>query len=105
MGSGQFMTAAGGQDALRRIARVRVKGREEPVDLWTATPSDSARTMYAGALALFEKGDFQASFDALEVYITEYPGDKIASHLHRYAKQFMEDPPVNWEGVIRFTEK
>ena len=105
MGSGQFMTAAGGQDALRRIARVRVKGREEPVDLWTATPSETARTAYAEALALFEKGDFLASFDALEAYLAEYPADKIASHLHRYAKQFMEDPPENWEGVIRFTEK
>jgi len=105
MGSGQFMTAAGGQDALRRIARVRVKGREEPVDLWTATPSEAARTAYADALALFEKGDFQASFDALEAYLAEYPADKIASHLHRYAKQFKEDPPANWEGVIRFTEK
>jgi adenylate cyclase len=105
MGSGQFMTAAGGQDTLRRIARVRVKGREEPVDLWTTTPSEAARTAYAGALALFEKGDFLAAFDALETYLAEYPADKIASHLHRYAKQFKEDPPENWEGVIRFTEK
>jgi adenylate cyclase len=105
MGSGQFMAAAGGQDAMRRIARVRVKGREEPVDLWTTAPSESARTVYASALSLFEKGDFMASFDALEAYLSEYPSDKIATHLHRYAKQFKEDPPENWDGVIRFTEK
>lgn len=105
MGSGQFMSAAGGQDTLRRIARVRVKGREEPVDLWTATPSETARTAYAAALALFEKGDFKASLDALEAYLAEYPADKIASHLHHYAELYREDPPENWEGVIRFTEK
>ena len=105
MGSGQFMSAAGGQDALRRIARVRVKGREEPVDLWTATPSETARNAYAVALSLFEKGDFKASLDAMENYLADYPADKIASHLHRYAKQFHENPPEDWEGVIRFTEK
>ncbi len=105
LGSGQFISAAGGQEAVRRIARVRVKGREEPVDLWTATPSEAARTAYADALSLFEQGDFMASFEALEAYLAEYPADKIASHLHRYAKQYKEDPPENWEGVIRFTEK
>lgn len=105
MGSGQFMSAAGGQEGLRRIARVRVKGREEPVDLWTATPSDAARNAYANALSFFEKGDFKASLDAMEIYLSDYPADKIALHLHRYAKKFHEIPPENWDGVIRFTEK
>lgn len=105
LGSGQLISAAGGQDSLRRIARVRVKGREEPVDLWTTTPSDEARTAYAAALSLFEKGDFEASFDALEAYLGQYPEDKIATHLHHYAEKFKEDPPANWDGVIRFTEK
>ena len=105
LASGQFVKAAGAEGQLRRIARVRVKGREEPVDLWTTTPSEAARTSYADALALFEKGDFKASHDALKSYLTEYPDDKIASHLLRYAENYSEDPPENWEGVIRFTEK
>lgn len=105
LASGQFIEAAGAEGQLRRIARVRVKGREEPVDLWTTTPNQAALTSYADALALFEKGDFKASLDALQAYLAEYPDDKITSHLLHYAELYSEDPPENWEGVIRFTEK
>jgi len=105
LASGQLINATKEEGQLRRIARVRVKGREEPVDLWTTTPNQTARTSYADALALFEKGDFKASLDALQAYLREYPDDKITSHLLHYAELYSEDPPENWEGIIRFTEK
>jgi hypothetical protein len=105
LASGQLIRSAKEEGHLRRIARVRVKGREEPVDLWTTTPSEAARAAYADALELFEKGDFKASLDALQTYLAGYPEDKIASHLLHYAELYSKDPPENWEGVIRFTEK
>lgn len=105
LASGQFVKAAGAEGQLRRIARVRVKGREEPVDLWTSIPSEAARTSYSDALDLFEKGQFPACIRAMEDYLRLFPEDKVAPHLHHYASIYHDNPPENWEGVIRFTEK
>ena len=105
LSSGQFVDAAGAGTGLRRIARVRVKGREEPVDLWTTAYSESARISYAEALAEFEAGNFDASLERIEAYLTEYPGDTVAPHLCEHIKYFRELRPSQWDGIIRFLEK
>lgn len=105
LSSGQFVAAAGSGTSLRRIAKVRVKGREEPVDLWTTGPSESARISYAGALAEFEAGDFDAALEKIEAYLTEYPGDTVAPHLCEHIRYFRELRPSQWDGIIRFLEK
>ncbi len=105
LGSGQFIGATGAGDGLRRIARVRVKGREEPVDLWTSAPSDEARVSYAEVLAEFEKGDFDTALEKIEIYLMQYPDDTIAPHLEEHIRFYQELRPAQWEGIIRFTEK
>jgi adenylate cyclase len=105
LASDQIIQATKEQGKLRRIAKVRVKGREEPVDLWTSIASEAAHASYADALALFEKGDFHASQEAFETYLRDYPEDKIAPQLLYYAELYRADPPENWQGIIRFTEK
>ncbi|QTN30945.1 CHASE2 domain-containing protein [Akkermansiaceae bacterium] len=105
LGSGQFIEASGGGSGLRRIARVRVKGREEPVDLWTNAPSEEARAAYAEVLAEFETGDFDAAMEKIEAYLRRYPDDKVAPHLLEHIRFHQELKPAQWEGIIRFTEK
>jgi adenylate cyclase len=105
LGSGQFINAADDGGKLRRIARVRVKGREEPVDLWNTAPSDAACIAYAEALAAFEAGDFDAALTNIEAYIAQYPDDHAAPHLRDHILHFRELRPANWEGIIRFMDK
>lgn len=105
LGSGQFIGAADPGGDLRRIARVRVKGREEPVDLWTIAPSEAARISYAEALSDFEAGDFDAALERIDAYLAEYPDDKVAPHLRDHILHFRELRPAQWEGIIRFMDK
>lgn len=105
LGSGQFIEAAGGESKLRRIARVQVKGREEPVDLWTSTINDEARVAYAEALGNFEAGDFDTTLTQLEKYVAEFPDDKVATHLLGHTRRFLELRPPDWKGIIKFNEK
>ncbi len=105
LGSGQFIEAAGGQAKLRRIARVQVKGREEPVDLWTSVVSEEARIAYAEALGHFEAGDFNTTLTRLEKYVGEFADDRVATHLLGHTRRFLELRPPDWKGIIRFNEK
>ena len=105
LASGQFIDATGAGDSLRRIARVRVKGREEPVDLWTTAHCDTSRVSYAKSLEQFEAGEFDAALQLIEQYVADYKDDDIAQHLLKHIRNFREDRPADWDGVIRFSEK
>lgn len=105
LSSGQFVDATGPGASLRRIARVRVKGREEPVDLWTTAYSEDSRTSCADVLVDFKAGDFDATLAKIEAYLTQYPGDAVAPHLREHIKYFRGLRPSQWDGIIRFLEK
>jgi adenylate cyclase len=105
LASGQLIEATGLSSTLRRIARVRVKGREEPVDLWTTPRCQPSREAYAAVLAKFEAGDFDGALKDIGEYLTSYPDDKVADHLRDHIENFCEIRPSQWDGVIRFMEK
>ncbi|MEP2777380.1 MAG: adenylate/guanylate cyclase domain-containing protein [Luteolibacter sp.] len=105
LASGQLIESTGRQAELRRVARVRVKGREEPVDLWTMPFCAGSREKYEVIRNLFEAGDFEGAHEKMEQYMAEYPDDTVAQHLLEHIQNFRENPPENWEGIIRFTEK
>ena len=105
LASGQLIEATGLGGTLRRIARVRVKGREEPVDLWTTPRCQTSREAYAAVLEKFEAGDFDGALKDIGEYLATYPDDKVADHLRDHIENFCELRPSQWDGVIRFMEK
>lgn len=105
LASGQFIGAADAEGRLRRIARVRVKGREKPVDLWTTPRCEVSRASYAAILSHFEAGEFDEALALMEKYLAEYPDDPVAGHLHNHIRGFRDHKPADWDGVIKFTEK
>ena len=105
LSSGTFIEAADAEAGLRRIAKVRVKGREQPVDLWTNVESESCRVSYADALASFETGNFDAALGKIDSHLKAYPDDLVAPHLRKHILFFQELRPTEWDGIIRFMEK
>ena len=105
LSSGTFIEAADAEAGLRRIAKVRVKGREQPVDLWTNVESESCRVSYADALASFETGNFDAALGKIDSHLKDYPDDLVAPHLRKHILFFQELRPTEWDGIIRFMEK
>lgn len=105
LASGQLIEATGRQEQLRRVARVRVKGREEPVDLWAIPHCGASKEKYGHILSLFEAGDFEGALKHIEQYMEEYPNDAIGKHLLGHINNYLENKPEDWEGIIRFNEK
>jgi adenylate cyclase len=105
LASGQFIEATGSKDRLRRIATVRVKGREEPVELWTTPWCEASRKSYAEILEKFEAGNFEEALRDMESYLATYPDDAVAVHLRDHIAHFNEVRPPDWDGIIRFKEK
>ena len=105
LASGAILDATGPLPNARRLAKVRVKGRKEAVELWGVSHCEPSALSYAEALATFEAGDFEASHAQLEKHLEEFVDDKIATSLFNHTSRLRAKPPEGWEGIIEFTEK
>ncbi len=105
LASGAILDATGPLPSTRRLAKVRVKGRKEPVELWGKSEGESSSLSYEKALASFEAGDFEAAHDRLEKHLMEFEDDRIARSLLEHTNSLREKPPEKWDGIIEFTEK
>ncbi len=96
---------------IRRIAAVRPAGMSQVVQVYelvlpaelggTGVTVEGART-YEAALALFEKGDFEAAAEAMRAV----PRDQIELFLsEQIILMRRHDPPPDWEGVINLAAK
>jgi adenylate cyclase len=91
--------------AMRRVARVRVKGRETPVALWAATTGHPAEADYQAALERFEAGEFPAAVAGFKRVLEVLPGDGPTLRVSRWAEEFAAEPPEAWDGVMTMLEK
>jgi adenylate cyclase len=96
--TGAAARAAGCPESLRRLAKVRVVGRHEPVEIWGPATTLVGDAAYATALAAFEAGDFANAAD-----LTENEGS--AKLLHAWAIARIHEPPATWDGVVDMTGK
>lgn len=93
--------AAGFPETLRRLASVRVSGRQEAVEIWSPANGQENDATYAAALDLFEKGHFDQAAERF----ASLPDDGPARRLHAWACEFAKNPPAGWDGVISMTGK
>ncbi len=100
---------AAGEALLRRLDRVRVKGKQVPEEIFevvAAAEEAEAETrrsleLFAGALDLYFAGDFAA---AREIFVA-LPDDGPARLFAGRCARLLASPPENWDGVWTFTEK
>ena len=93
--------------ALRRLDRVRVKGKENPEEIFEVKAGKAA----AGAgelLDCFEKGlqlYFSGDFaQAMDIFMA-LPDDPPAQVFAKRCLFLLDNPPADWDGVWTFTEK
>jgi adenylate cyclase len=93
---------------LRKLARLTVVGRDEPVEVYepltTASAKEHRKTLdvFSLGLQLFEAGDFlSARMEFEKISASDKPAEKYALR----CKELSIDPPENWQGVWRLTEK
>jgi adenylate cyclase len=94
--------------AFREIGRVSVVGRKEAVTVFEPMRQDdfSARSeiyiAFADGLALFYEGRFE---QAHEIFSRQADRDPPASAYAAKCRALIQNPPAQWEGVWRMTQK
>jgi adenylate cyclase len=98
---------AAGQIVLRRLDRVRVKGKQNPEEIFEVVAENASEGMgeclalFDSALQLYFAGDFAhalVSFSSLDA-------DPVARIFSKRCQTLLVHPPDNWDGVWTFTEK
>lgn len=98
----------------RPLGRVQVVGKNEPVVVWNligpieqALPNQvRAFADFAHALGLFQNHEFAAAAEAFEQVLALLPADRPAAIYRDLCRQYAAfQPPDNWQGEIRLTEK
>jgi len=95
----------GGRVPLRRLDRVRVKGKERPEDIFEVLgpmgDNHPGHRRYEEALASYFSGKFS---DALEIFAA-LAGDPVAAIMAKRCQALSDRPPTEWDGVYTFKEK
>ena len=90
---------------VRRVARIRPRGMDQPVDVNQVLPpadifpqlSDEHIAVYEAALDAFLAGNWDLAFSQLHHVPAE---DRVKDFLTVFIAQSQRIPPANWDGVI-----
>ena len=92
------------------LDQVIVKGKTTPIELLelgdvrTMARTEQTWHRYSQAFELYQAGDFGRAVQAFQ-RLAEQDADFPSSILMRRCIEFMENPPLNWEGVYRLETK
>jgi len=112
-GSTSSLQAASGQGmAFRKLDRVVVKGKSEPMVIYgleAAEMDEGERKqrdeLFESARKLYTEGKFGKAVRAFAAFLKDYPGDGVAELFLARCERFARRPPENWDGVFRFEVK
>ncbi|RUO39360.1 adenylate/guanylate cyclase domain-containing protein [Aliidiomarina taiwanensis] len=99
---------------LRKVDKVRVKGRFAPVEIFQLLGkkeqlNEQVQAMVASfenALSIYEQANFAEALQAFQQHLGLYPDDQVAQlYLIRCENYLSTPPPDNWDGVFTHKEK
>jgi adenylate cyclase len=99
---------------LRKLDRVKVVGKNEPIRLYelldiaeTASLDDKNRAeLFNKGLDIFEKRDWTAAENIFEALLNQTPDDGLVKlYQGRCAQYRLKSPPSNWDGVYTLDQK
>ncbi len=90
----------------RRIDRVKVKGKHEPVDLieilgykGKVDVPDGMLESFEQALKLYLEGDFSKALDQFRDHLKRFPGDGPALSMAERQQEILDKENFQWEGA------
>jgi adenylate cyclase len=103
--SGETATQVGGQVALREVDRVRVKGKQEAVAIYTPRGAVDLRGKDEEALAAYRAGDLARAEALWRAVLALSPADSVAAvYLERIAQLGGRVPP-GWDAIFVLDQK
>ncbi|MCW8825100.1 MAG: adenylate/guanylate cyclase domain-containing protein, partial [Gammaproteobacteria bacterium] len=101
----------GGAFMVRKLDKIRVKGKLEPVEIFQlfsegATPENTALAeKFDMAMESYYKGEFSTALNMLLDIEKFYPTDRPTQLMMERCQKFIEKPPEQWDGVHTATSK
>jgi len=99
--------------ATRRLDRIRVKGKDKPIDIFEliatknglADGADQFINEFHSAIEYYRNGKFQEAKERFQEIAKKAPQDgPTKTYLERIEK-LIDNPPENWDGTWTFTNK
>ncbi len=100
--------ADGSNLAFRNIANIAVVGRTEPVLVYTPMSeaeykeNETTFAAFENPYGLFRQGDFATAKDLFHDLADR---DPVSAKYAEKCRYFIENPPENWQGYLKATEK
>ncbi|TAN48086.1 MAG: adenylate/guanylate cyclase domain-containing protein [Methylococcaceae bacterium] len=87
--------------ALRLVDKVRVKGKQQPVEIFTLCDNAELNRLTLRAIAEYRQRHWQASLALWTEIGAEYPTDGVAQVYFKRIREFQEqNPPGDWDGSV-----
>lgn len=99
-----------GEFVFRHLDNVKVKGKKIAVPIYAIDRSQDEfpatyRDAYSKGMGLYTQGIFNLAKEYFEKALTYVEHDKAAELMLSRCKEFIENPPENWDGAIAFNTK
>jgi adenylate cyclase len=95
--------AIGDQLDLRRVDKVRVKGKDEPIEIFTPCDDDDLNTTSEAAVMAYRDQDWDRADQLFNAILESWPEDSIATHYLERISRFRQTPPgdgADWDGSV-----
>jgi adenylate cyclase len=86
--------------ALRPVDRVRVKGKDLPVDIFTPCEDANLIAMTERAMAAYRNADWAVARAEWQKLLADYPDDTLAPVFLDRIDRFERDAPAAWDGSV-----
>ena len=90
---------------LRKVDRVRVKGKSEAVELYTLCLRSDLAAEQEAAYASYCRGDWKTALEQFEALCAADAEDKLAQIFVARINGFLIDPPPDWDGITTMDSK
>jgi adenylate cyclase len=92
--------AVKGKMRLRQVDRVRVKGKQQPIDIYTPSEDLTLNQLTDQALTAYQRGEWQKARTAWQEVATYKNDDPLPPVFLARIDALEQNPPADWEGVV-----
>jgi len=103
--------ALGDEFILRKLDKIRVKGKSQPVEIFhlfthgSTTDNQALAKLFDAAMEHYYGGDFSEALTLFNTIAQKYPDDKPTPLFIERCEQALAHPPTAWDGVHTATSK